>query len=170
MDTSRGGSSPSTVFLAAGCGATVGVLTGALLTLRLLQRKPIRVQSLPITRWGDSERSSAVLQHNGVVYLSGQVGIIEKLGVSGIKEQTTQTLEKIEELLALAGTDKTRILSAQIWLRDIDRDFSPFNQVWNAWVPKGLSKGVRACVQAKMARETILVEISVTAAAKVDQE
>ena len=103
-----------------------------------------------------------------MVYTSGQVAIIETLESCGIKEQTKQTLAKIDALLEEAGTDKSHVLSAQIWLKDIKRDFAAMNEVWNAWVPEGLSKGVRACVEAELARPSILVEVKVTAALPLD--
>ena len=130
---------------------------------------PSRLVRVPVRRWRDSARSSAVVEHNGVVYTSGQVGIIETLDTCGVKEQTKQTLAKIDELLEVAGTDKKHILSAQIWLKDIKRDFADMNEVWNAWVPPGLSKGVRACVEAEMARPGILVEVKVTAALPLEK-
>jgi len=116
-----------------------------------------------IRRWKDSPRSCAALEHNGVVYLSGQVGDLDKLETSDAAEQTRQTLRKIDGLLADAGTSKENILSSQIWVKDITEHFEPMNGVWNAWVsPK--NKGVRACVEARMARQGILVEIKVIAA------
>mmetsp|Transcript_1210 Transcript_1210/g.2926 ORF Transcript_1210/g.2926 Transcript_1210/m.2926 type:complete len:167 (-) Transcript_1210:593-1093(-) len=116
-----------------------------------------------VRRWRDSPRACASLEHNGVVYLSGQVADIATLETSDAAEQTRQTLRKIDELLAEAGTDKRNILSAQIWLKDISRDFEPMNAVWNAWVDTP-NKGVRACVEAPMARPSILVEIKIIAA------
>ena len=77
--------------------------------------------------------------------------------------QTKGTLAKIDDLLAHAGTDKKSLLTAQIWVKEIDRDFDGMNQVWNAWVDPD-NKPVRATVQATMARPNILVEIQVTAA------
>ena len=63
-----------------------------------------------------------------------------------------------------AGTDKSRLLTAMIWLKNIDEDFAAMNGVWNAWVDPD-NKPVRACVEANMARPSILVEIQCTAAA-----
>ena len=71
---------------------------------------------------------------------------------------------KIDSLLAQAGTDKKNLLTAQIWLKDIEKDFAAMNQVWSAWLDPQ-HKPVRATVQAPMARPSILVEIQVTAAA-----
>uniref|UniRef100_A0A7S2RFM4 Uncharacterized protein n=1 Tax=Mucochytrium quahogii TaxID=96639 RepID=A0A7S2RFM4_9STRA len=143
-------------------GFTSAVAVGAIGLL--FMRKPSSVRNCSrITRWRDSPRSSAVLEHNGVVYVAGQVANIPTLAETGIEEQTKQTLAKVDELLELAGTDKSNILSAQIWVKDIQRDFEGMNKVWNSWVTPN-SKGVRACVESRMAREHILVEVKVIAA------
>mmetsp|Transcript_19741 Transcript_19741/g.37425 ORF Transcript_19741/g.37425 Transcript_19741/m.37425 type:complete len:99 (+) Transcript_19741:304-600(+) len=78
--------------------------------------------------------------------------------------QAKGILAKIDDLLAKAGTDKKSLLTAQIWLKEIDRDFVAMNEVWNAWLDPE-NKPVRATVQANMAKPNILVEIQVTAAA-----
>lgn len=78
--------------------------------------------------------------------------------------QTKDVLTKIEGLLKEAGTDKSHLLTAQIWLKDIDTDFAAMNTVWSQWLDPA-NKPVRATIQAPMARPTILVEIQVTAAA-----
>ena len=77
--------------------------------------------------------------------------------------QTAAILEKIDAILAEAGTDKSRLLSCNIWLRDIGADFAAMNEVWCEWVDPE-NKPARATVQAEMARPAILVEIQVTAA------
>lgn len=77
--------------------------------------------------------------------------------------QTEQTLAKIETLLADVGIDKSRILEARIWLKDIKTDFAAMNAVWNAWVDPA-NKGVRYCVESHLARPALLVEIQVVAA------
>ncbi len=97
--------------------------------------------------------------HNSTVYLSGQVGNAE----SDITKQTEETLAKIEALLAKANTDKSNLLQATIWLKDISRDFAAMNAVWNAWVVPG-AKPVRCCGESRLARDGLLVEIIVTAA------
>ena len=72
-------------------------------------------------------------------------------------------LAKIDTLLAAAGTDKSKLISAQIWVKDISQHFKPMNKVWCAWLdPK--SKPVRATVEANLALPDLLVEIQVTAA------
>ncbi|HUN46479.1 MAG TPA: RidA family protein, partial [Stellaceae bacterium] len=76
--------------------------------------------------------------------------------------QTKQILSKIEGLLAEAGTDKSKLLSATIWLTDM-RAFDEMNKVWDAWVSPGNTPG-RACVEARLARADLLVEIGIIAA------
>ena len=113
-----------------------------------------------IKRLKVGERMSQIVVHSGTVYLAGQVPVDYDVDV---KTQTSQVLEKIDALLAEAGSDKTKILSATIYLRDI-KDFAAMNTVWDAWVPQG-DTPARACVEARLAAPDILVEISITAAA-----
>ena len=115
-----------------------------------------------ITRMHTTERASAIVVHSGTVYLSGQVADDP---TADIQEQTRSTLAKIDALLAEAGSDREHILSATIYLRDIDNHFALMNEVWNDWVPTGHSPA-RACVEAHMARPALLVEICVTAATR----
>jgi len=103
---------------------------------------------------------SQIVIHNGTVYLAGQVG--EDMA-AGIEQQTRETLASIERLLAEAGTDKTRILSVTIYLKDVDADFAGMNQVWDQWLPEGVAPA-RATVEAKLCEPEILVELSVIAA------
>ena len=110
------------------------------------------------TRIATNDRLSAAVCFDALVFLSGQVpGQAED-----IHGQTREVLAKIDALLAAAGSDKQHILSAQIWLKNIERDFAAFNEVWVQWMPEGYSPA-RAAVQAEMARPEILVEIMLTA-------
>ena len=110
-----------------------------------------------ITRLKTGPRMSAINICNGIVYLAGQVG-----GPEGdIKEQAHTMLAKVDALLAEAGSNRQHMLSATVYLRDM-KDFAAFNEVWDAWVPQGHTPA-RACVQAYMARETVLCEVSVVA-------
>ncbi|UYQ72277.1 RidA family protein [Pelagibacterium flavum] len=84
-----------------------------------------------------------------------------------ISGQTAQVLAKIDHYLEQAGIDKTHLLTAQIWLKDIKRDFSGMNAVWNAWTAPGAAP-TRATAQCEMAAPDILVEIIVTAALSLD--
>lgn len=113
-----------------------------------------------IARTKTSERASMIVRHNGVIYLSGQVAEDPEADVRG---QTRSVLARVDALLAEAGSDNEHVLSATIYLRDIANDFGAMNEVWNDWVPAGHAPA-RACVEARMARSQLLVEISVVAA------
>jgi len=115
---------------------------------------------MAIQRLQTNKRMSQIVIHNGTVYLAGQVG--EDMA-AGIEQQTRETLASIERLLAEAGTDKTRILSVTIYLKDVDADFAGMNQVWDQWLPEGVAPA-RATVEAKLCEPEILVELSVIAA------
>lgn len=103
-------------------------------------------------------RMSGAVVYNGLVWLAGQVGTP---GAS-VTEQTKDALAEVDRLLALAGSDKTRILSAQIWLADM-ADFAEMNAVWDGWVPQGATPA-RATGEAKLAAPGYRVEVIVTAA------
>ena len=111
-----------------------------------------------ITRYGTGARMSEAVAFNGIIWLAGQVGAP---GAS-VTEQTRQCLAEVDRILAQAGTDKTRILSAQIWLADM-ANFAEMNAVWDAWVPQGHTPA-RATGEAKLATPDYLVEVIVTAA------
>jgi len=115
---------------------------------------------MAIQRQLTNERMSQIVTHNATVYLAGQVG--DDMN-AGIEKQTRETLGNIERLLDLAGTDKTRLLSVTIYLKDIDADFQGMNAVWDKWLPKGVAPA-RATVQSKLCEPEILVEMSVVAA------
>lgn len=117
---------------------------------------------MTIKRNNPQARLAASVEHGGLVYLSGQVPSDLNADVTA---QAQDVLAKIDALLAEANSDHTRILSAQIWLKDMARDFAAFNAVWEAWMPLGHSPA-RAAVQAEMANPNILVEIMVTAVQK----
>lgn len=104
------------------------------------------------------QRMSKIVKHNGVAYISGQVGDADK----DIKGQTQDCIDKIEDYLAKAGSNPKSILRAEIWLADMS-DFAAMNEVWDAWVPSGHAPA-RACGEAKLARKELLVEIIITAA------
>ena len=114
---------------------------------------------MSIVRKDSTPRMSRIVEHNNTIYLCGQTA---KDSTKGIQEQTTTTLEKVEELLEKAGSDKKHILSCTIYLRDMN-DFAAMNEVWDAWVEEG-HQPARACVEARMARNELLVEMSVIAA------
>ncbi|MHA7881269.1 MAG: RidA family protein [Saccharospirillum sp.] len=116
---------------------------------------------MSIERKHTGERMSRIVKHNGTIYLCGQVC---KDANEGITRQTETMLEKVDELLLEAGSDRKHLLSATIYIKTMD-DFAAMNEVWDAWVPQGHAPA-RACVQASMARPELLVEISVVAAEK----
>lgn len=115
---------------------------------------------MSLIRMHTTERASKIVIHNATVYLAGQVAEDPDADIAG---QTASTLARIDAALAEAGTDSEHLVSATIYLRDIDNHFAPMNEVWNAWVPDGHAPA-RACVEAHMARSALLVEISVIAA------
>ncbi len=114
---------------------------------------------MSIERHEVGPRMTQVIVHNDTVYLAGQVDSA-KSGTAA--EQTKNILARIDTLLATAGTDKSKILSASIWLSDM-RFFAEMNEVWDAWVTPDHTP-TRACVEAKLAIPEFLVEIRVTAA------
>lgn len=116
---------------------------------------------MTIERQETKQRMSRIVKHNGVIYLCGQVCAD---ATQGITEQTQTMLDKVDTLLTQAGTDREHILSATIYIKDMSY-FSEMNAVWDNWVPTGHAPA-RACVTASMAREALLVEISVVAAEK----
>ena len=107
----------------------------------------------------ERRRMSKIVIHNDTVYLCGQVA---KDSDDDIKEQTRTMLEKVDELLKRAGSDREHILSATIYIKDM-KYFAEMNEVWDAWVIEGHSPA-RACVEASLARAELLVEVSVIAA------
>ena len=112
-----------------------------------------------LQRYDVGTRLSEMAVHNGVCYLAGQVA---PDGTQDIGGQTRQVLAAIDALLQRAGTDKTRILMCQIFIRDL-ADFAAMNAVWEAWVPAGHAPP-RATVQAQLAKPEWRVEMVVTAA------
>ncbi|MDG1733232.1 MAG: RidA family protein [Thalassotalea sp.] len=114
---------------------------------------------MTIERIETKQRMSRIVKHNGTIYLCGQVCADAS---KGITEQTETMLAKVDDLLIKAGSSREHILSATIYLKTMD-DFSAMNVVWDNWVPQGFAPA-RACVTADMAREVLLVEISVIAA------
>ena len=116
---------------------------------------------MSINRMEIGQRMSQIVVRNDTVYLAGQVA---KSSEADVQEQTRTTLDKIETLLDQAGSDPQHILSATVYLRDI-KDFAAMNEVWDAWVPQGHAPA-RACVEARLARPDLLVEISIVAAVK----
>jgi enamine deaminase RidA (YjgF/YER057c/UK114 family) len=115
---------------------------------------------MSIKRLHVGPRMSEAVVHNGTVYLAGQVAEDPSQDTAG---QTRQILAAIDRLLAECGSDKTKILSAQIFLADIG-DFAAMNSVWDAWVPAGHTPA-RATVESRLATPKYRVEVKVVAAA-----
>ena len=112
-----------------------------------------------IQRFHVATRYSEIAIHNGTIYLAGQIA---DDATQDIRGQTSQVLAAIDRLLAEAGSDKSRLLSAQIFLADL-ADYDGLNAVWDAWVVAGHAPP-RATVQALLARPQWKVEIVVVAA------
>ncbi|KGU57359.1 aminoacrylate peracid reductase [Xanthomonas phaseoli pv. phaseoli] len=113
-----------------------------------------------LQRFDAGPRMSEMTVHAGVCYLAGQIAEDASQDITG---QTRQVLGEIDKLLALAASDKTKILRAEIFLADI-ADFDGMNAAWDQWVPHGFTPA-RATVEARLARPEWKVEIVVTAAA-----
>ena len=114
---------------------------------------------MTIERLKVGPRMSQVVIHGDTVYLAGQVADDPNADVAG---QTSQILAKIDRLLAEAGTDKSKALSANVWLSDIST-FNQMNAVWDKWAPPG-QPPARATVESRLARPEFKVEIMVVAA------
>ena len=114
---------------------------------------------MTITRIESGKRMSQAVVHNGIAYLAGQVG---NPG-DDVTAQTRTVLAEIDRLLAAAGTDKSKLITAQIWLADIATGFAAMNAVWDEWVSPG-NAPARYSGEAKLAGPEYLVEIIVTAA------
>ena len=114
---------------------------------------------MTVIRHEQNKVYSKVAEANGFVFTAGITADDNSLDVKG---QTKQTLDEIDRLLGLCGTDKSKVISAMIWVTDI-RHRDAMNEVWFAWTA-GQNMPVRACVAAPLADPKLLVEIQVTAA------
>ena len=114
---------------------------------------------MSITRIHTGQRMSQIVIHGNTVYLAGQVA---NDADADIAVQTRQVLDKIETLLHEAGSDTSKILSAQIWLTSMGH-FARMNEIWDAWIPEGVAPA-RACIEARLASPDLLVEIGIVAA------
>lgn len=111
-----------------------------------------------IKRFQSDNRMSQAVVYNGVVYLAGQVGEPHE----DVVAQTRTALAEIDALLAEVGSDKSKILSATIWLADM-ADFAAMNSVWDAWVDQA-NPPARATGEAKLAAPEYRVEVIIVAA------
>ena len=105
-------------------------------------------------------RMSEAVIHGGKIYMAGIVA--DTMVGKSVRDQTKEVLEQIDQILAKAGSDKTRILKANIWLTDM-KTFAQMNQAWDAWVIPGKTPA-RATVEAKLAAPGYDVEIMIEAA------
>jgi enamine deaminase RidA (YjgF/YER057c/UK114 family) len=115
---------------------------------------------MSIERVDVGARMSQMVIHGPTVYLAGQVA--RNAGGQSVEAQTKDIVQIIDGLLAQAGSDKSKLLSATIWLADI-KTFDEMNRVWDAWVAPG-NTPCRACVESKLAAPQYTVEILVVAA------
>jgi enamine deaminase RidA (YjgF/YER057c/UK114 family) len=115
---------------------------------------------MSIRRIGAGPRMSQAVIHGDTVYLAGQVS--RDPAAKSVAEQTKAILAQLDATLAEAGSDKTKLLSASIWLSDIST-FDEMNKVWDGWVSNG-NAPARATVEAKLAAPQFKVEIGVIAA------
>jgi enamine deaminase RidA (YjgF/YER057c/UK114 family) len=105
-----------------------------------------------------NQRMSQIVTHNKTVYLSGQVGAIDE----DVAAQTLTCLSKIQTLLEEVGSDKSKILSATVWLKSMT-DFEAMNAVWDKWFDDTIPPA-RACGESLLAHPDLLVEITIIAA------
>ncbi len=115
---------------------------------------------MTINRIDVGARLSKVVIHGDTVYLAGLTA--DKTAGQSVGAQTQEILASIDGLLAKAGTDKSKLLQATIWLHDI-RTVDEMNKVWDAWVPQGCAPA-RACIEARLQSPAKMVEIRITAA------
>ena len=114
---------------------------------------------MSITRHHGNQRMSQIVIHGDTIHLAGQVAADAS---ADITVQTQQVLQKVDDLLAEAGSDNSKILSAQIWIASMGH-FAAMNAVWDAWVPDGCAPA-RACIEARLASPDLLVEVGIVAA------
>ncbi len=112
-----------------------------------------------IERIETKQRMSGIVKHNGTIYLCGQVCADAE---QGIEEQTASMLAKVDSFWSKRGVIENIFLSATLYIKDMQY-FAAMNAVWDSWVPEGFAPA-RTCVEASMARDSLLVEISVIAA------
>ena len=115
---------------------------------------------MTIERFDTGPRMSQAVVFGGLAFLAGQVAV-DAPGAS-VAEQTKNILNRIDLLLERVGSDRTKILSATIWLSDMST-FADMNTVWDAWVPEGHAPA-RATVEARLAAPELTVEIAIIAA------
>lgn len=114
---------------------------------------------MTVERLHISKRFAEIAITGNLVHLAGQLATDVELDIKG---QTQQTLDIIDQFLADAGTDKSHIMSVTIYLKDIEKDYAAFNEIWDAWVAD-IEALPRTCVEAKLYDPRVLVEMTVVA-------
>ena len=114
---------------------------------------------MTVQRLHVSKRFSEIAISGNLVHLAGQLASDFNLDIKG---QTQQTLDIIDQFLEDAGTDKSQILSVTIYLKDIEKDYAAFNEIWDMWVAD-IEALPRTCVEARLYDPRVLVELTVTA-------
>lgn len=115
-----------------------------------------------IERKHTNARMSRIVRHGDLVYLCGQTASGGANASADITAQTHETLSRVDALLTEAGSDRKRILSATIYLRDMS-DFAGMNAVWESWITPGTAPA-RTTVEARLASENLLFEVTIIAA------
>ena len=116
---------------------------------------------MAIRRFESNGRFSKVVEHNGIIYIAGQVCNDPN---GDIKQQTAETLQKIDDILEKYSSDRSHLLTATVYIKDMTL-FKDMNSVWDSWVIED-NEPTRACVEAKMASPSLLVEIVCSAVVK----
>ena len=119
--------------------------------------------SSPIVRLDTSPRFSEAVVHNGVIYLAGQVPEATELGDA--HTQMRSICAQIDRLLERAGSDKSRLLSATIYLKSFE-SYAAMNEVWTAWLPEGAAPARATVGSVSLAKDDWLIEVQCTAAVK----
>ena len=132
--------------------AGVAATTALFFATRLFEKKA------GIQRFNVDKRFSNTITYNSTVYISGQVG-----EGNTIREQTLSALKSVDEALAEAESDKSKVLEVTVWLADIKSDYAAMNEVYDKWIIPG-SPPCRACVEAQLYTPSCRVEIRVVAA------
>ena len=146
--------------------ALAGLVAGLLVArLRLL---PIGRPALQRIGTETKAPFAHAVVHGDTVYLSGVTANADAANGpispdDSVEEQTKRVLRVIDERLAKAGTDKSKVMKAQVWLKDIEKGMAEMNAAWSAWVGDAANKPVRATVESKLATPAMLVEIQVIA-------
>lgn len=115
---------------------------------------------MTITRYEPGKRLAAAVRHNDTLYIAGQVA---DTATGTVEQQTKEILKKIDDLLKQGGSDKSKLLSVNIFLANI-ADFAAMNSAWDAWID-GANLPARATIEARLADPNLRVEIMAIAAA-----